>query len=267
MLSIKKMSIVALVLLLVGVTGSLLTVNAKIQSEPIEEERIIQDENFTNIDIKVDNAEVEIIPAGNQAAKVELTGGDKKSRAYTFDVGVQENTLAVHLNEKNLKFYNFDFLDSALALKVYVPEKMYDSLRIVAANGNVKAEEIEVAAATVETINGTIDLNDLETATLNVSSGNGKILLQNIEGDILGNVINGKITFVTDHLDRNIDFENLNGKIEIQTLKEPTNSTINVDVAYGKVNIFGDSSRNALFGKGENLIKLSTLNGGITVTK
>jgi DUF4097 and DUF4098 domain-containing protein YvlB len=267
MLSIKKISIVALVLLLVGVTGSLLTANAKKQSEPIKEERIIQGEDFTNIDIKVDNAEVEVIPTSNHAAKVELTGGDKKSRAYTFDVDVQENTLAVHLDEKNLKFYNFNFTESGLALKVYVPEKLYESLLVEAANGRIRAEEVGVEAATVKTINGTIELQDLQTSTLHVKSENGKILLQNIEGDISGNVINGEINFVTDHLNRNIDFENLNGKIGIQTLKEPTNATIDVEVSFGGVNIFGDSNRNAVFGNGENLIKLSTLNGEVTVTK
>ena len=106
----------------------------------------------------------------------------------------------VHLDEKNLKFYNFNFTESALAVKVYVPEKLYESLLIEAANGRIKAEEIGAKAATVKTINGTIELQDLQTSTLHVSSDNGKILLQNIEGDISGNVINGEIDFVTDHL-------------------------------------------------------------------
>jgi len=76
----------------------------------------------------------------------------------------------------------------------------------------VKAKEIEIKTATVKTINGTIDLKDLETSTVIVRADNGRIFLEDIEGDISGNVINGSISFVTEHLDRNIDLENLNGK-------------------------------------------------------
>lgn len=267
MSSIKKISIVALVLLLVGITGSILTVNAKKQTESIKEERMVPNGNFTNIDIKVDNAKVEVISTNKSTTKVELLGGAKKNREYTFDVDVQKNTLAVYLNEKQLKFYNFDFSESASAIKVYVPEKLYDSLRVEVANGSVKAEEIAVKASTIKTINGSINLKDLETSTVTVRSDNGRILLENIEGDISGNVINGDISFVTNHLDRKIDLESLNGKIEIKTVKEPTNTTIAVEVAHGKVNIFGDSTRDSVFGNGENLIKLTTLNGEVTVTK
>jgi DUF4097 and DUF4098 domain-containing protein YvlB len=267
MSNIKKISIVALVLLLVGITGSLVTVNAKKHPESIKEERIFNNEDFANIDIKVDNAGVEIIPSNNSTTRVELLGGDEKSREYIFDVDVQKNTLAVNLNEKQLKFYNFAFSESALAIKVYVPEKLYESLRIEVANGSVKAEEIGIKAATIKTINGAIDLKDLETSTVTVRSHNGKIDLEDIEGDISGHVIKGSISLVTDHLDRNIALENLNGNIEIQTVKEPTNATIDVEVTHGKVDIFGDSTRDSVFGTGENLIKLTTLNGKVTIAK
>ncbi|WP_409274873.1 DUF4097 family beta strand repeat-containing protein [Neobacillus sp. SCS-31] len=267
MFNIKKISIVALVLLLVGITGSLLTVDAKNHSESIKEERIFNNENFANIDIKADNAGVEIIPANNSTTRVELLGNAKKDREYTFDADIQNNTLSVNLDEKQLKFYNFGFSDSALAIKVYVPKKLYNTLRVEVGNGSVNAEEINIKDASAKTINGTIDLRGLETSAITVGTDNGKIFLEDIEGDISGSVINGSISFVTDHLDRNIDFENVNGKIEIQTVKEPTNATIDVEVVNGKVDILGDSSRNSVFGNGKSLIKLTTVNGDITVTK
>ncbi|KKK39232.1 hypothetical protein WQ57_05580 [Mesobacillus campisalis] len=267
MSNIKKISIVALVLLLVGITGSLLTVQAKTQSETIKEERIFNNEHFSNIEIEGDNASVEIIPANNSTTRVELVGNAKKDREYTLDADIQKNTLAVTLNEKQLKFYNFGFPDAALAIKVYVPKKKYDTLRAELANGSVTAEEMEIKTATVKTINGEIDLKGLETSTVTAQSDNGKILLEDIEGDISGKIINGSISFVTDHLDRNVDFESLNGKIEIQTAKEPANATIDAEVSHGNVTIFGDSIRDTVFGNGENLIKLTTLNGDVTVTK
>ncbi|WP_043932458.1 DUF4097 family beta strand repeat-containing protein [Bacillus sp. EB01] len=267
MFNIKKISIVALVLLLVGITGSLLTVNGKSQSESIKEERIFNDENYTNIEIKGDNAGVEIIPANNSTTRVELVGDAKKDREYTFDADIQKNTLSVNLDEKQLKFYNFGFSDSALAIKVYLPKKLYNTLRLDVRNGSVKAEGIDIKDATVNTINGTIDLKDLKTSTITARSNNGKIVLEDIEGDISGSVINGSISFVTDHLDRNMNFDTMNGKIEIQTKKEPTNATIDVEITNGKVDILGDSTRDSVFGNGENLIKLITINGDITVTK
>lgn len=265
--NIKRISVVALVLLLVGITGSILTLGTKKSAEEISEQRTFEKGTFTNVDIHVDNAEVEIVPVNNETAKVELSGDREKDRKYSFDAAIEGDTLAVQLNEEKLKFYNFDFFESALAIKVYVPEKSYGKLRVNVGNGNVKAEKLGVKDVAVKTINGTIDLKYFESDNVAVESKNGKIHLENIDGDLSGDVLKGKISLLTKDLSQNIDFETTNGQIDIQTEKEPTNATISAEAVNGTVDVFGDSSRRTVIGNGENSIKLSTLNGKVTVSK
>ena len=118
-----------------------------------------------------------------------------------------------------------------------------------------------------ETDNGNIELNNIEADSTNVQSDNGRIMLDQVKGKIIGKTDNGRISLVTDNLDRSIDLTTDNGRIEITSTSKPTNVTIDVKTDNGKIDVFGVKNEYTVFGKGEHLIKLKTDNGGITVTK
>jgi DUF4097 and DUF4098 domain-containing protein YvlB len=61
--------------------------------------------------------------------------------------------------------------------------------------------------------------------------------------------------------------ESDNGSITIQTDKEPNNVTYDVQVDNGNINIFNKYTSSSVLGNGDNLIKLKTNNGRITITK
>lgn len=79
---IKKMSLVALVLLLVGIVGSLLTFRPVFRQEAKLEEKVIH-EKFSRIKIATDNTRVEILPAAGSAAKSQYQAGPKKVQPIT----------------------------------------------------------------------------------------------------------------------------------------------------------------------------------------
>ncbi len=72
---------------------------------------------------------------------------------------------------------------------------------------------------------------------------------------------------ITKHLDRPIQLASDNGSIIIRTEKEPTNATFDVHVDSGHINILDKYSGSTVVDKGDNLIKLTTDNGEITVEK
>lgn len=283
MINIKNISLLALLLLLVGTIGAIFTFQFVSKAEEIAEEKLINDNHFTNINISTDNSKVEILPTNDSKARVELSG---KAKKYTFEANVEGKTLIILLKEKYWKPINFDFLSMFLTLKVYVPEKLYDSIQVRSNNGQVQVEKLEAKDIHIETDNGRIVLSDVKgsnittkadngrmelkniaSSTVSVKASNGKILLDNVEGEISGKTNNGSITLITNQLDRPIELETDNGQIKIEAEKEPSNATLSIDVDNGKVDVFGHSDRNMIFGKGENLIKLSTNNGKITVSK
>ena len=305
MFNIKKITIIALILLLVGAAGSFITFQAINQSVSVLEEKEIADQNITRLSVTTDNAVLEIIPTNKRETTVELSGTAKKSSAYTLSTDVEGTTLSVQLKERQTKFYNFDFISTSLSLKVYVPEKMYDSLRISSDNGRVKAENLHVkdiqakvsngrvelrditgSTVTAETDNGRIqaeklnvkqvkatakngriDMKNVASSAVEVKADNGKIGLDDVDGKMIGKVKNGTISLMTNHLDRPIEFESDNGNIKIQTEKEPTNTTFDASVDNGKIDLLDGYRPNEIIGNGDHVIKLTTANGKISVTK
>ncbi|WP_078380017.1 DUF4097 family beta strand repeat-containing protein [Sutcliffiella halmapala] len=280
MINIKKISIVALILLLVGIAGSAFFLQGMKKDDWVEEERTVNDE-FQTIEITTDNTQIELLPTSELAAKVELTGNDSN---HVLTTEVKDNTLSIQVNYNQKKYFNFNFFDESLSLKVYVPEKQYEALQIRSNNGRITVDNIhakdtkiksdngrlvisnvEGTTVTTETNNGSTSLKRVKSTTISVKSNNGKIELIDIEGEIIGNTNNGGISLATSHLDRSIQLKTDNGRITIDTEKEPTNATINVDVKNGRVDIFGSSSNHKVIGDGEHAIKLTTKNGSVTV--
>lgn len=264
MLNIKRISIIASFFLLIGIVGSVFTFNSVNKAEEMTKEKIINNDEYTNIDIRADNARIDILPAPDDVAKVELSTKDPD---YHLSTQVKESTLKVQVEHKQRKLFNFNIFSFGTRLTVYVPEQLYDLIQVKSDNGKITGNNLQATTMIAETDNGLIELEHIDASAVQAKTANGKIVLDQVEGDISGRTSNGKITFVTGDLDRSIDLETDNGKIDIQTGKEPTNAMLDVRVDNGSVKIFGDSNWDTVVGNGDHTIKLRTGNGRITVTK
>ena len=227
----------------------------------------IGDESFTSIDVLSDNAAVEIISTNSSETTVEYIGEKRRNTKFDFQANVKNDELTVKLKEKRWGFLSFDLSFSKIELLIKVPEKQYDMIKINNNNGKIKAENMKAKDIKFETDNGRIELKNVDTVTTQVDSNNGKILLEQVSGEIIGKTNNGGIMLVTDNLDRPIYLTTDNGRIEIQSTKEPTNVVFDVKTDNGKIDIFGKSNEQTMYGTGKHLIKLRTDNGRITVTK
>ncbi|MDM5214291.1 DUF4097 family beta strand repeat-containing protein [Peribacillus sp. NJ4] len=264
MINVKKLSIIALVLLLIGVIGSLFTFSQVTDKKATTEEKTIS-EIVTDIQIDTDNAAVEIIPTKDRETRIELVSKGVNVSKLDFTADVEGKKLSVKLEDRST--FSFGFHIQSLHLKVFVPDKSYKSFVVESDNGKLQISGLKSENLNVKSQNGRVELNDIITEKVEVKSANGKVDLNNVEGKLVGSSNNGKITLVTKDLDREIDLESNNGKIMIKTEKEPTNTTFDVHVDNGKVDILGKHEGNTVIGKGENLIKLETNNGKIEVTK
>src|SRR5699024_9499020 len=129
---------------------------------------------------------------------------------------VEENTLHIHVKQKRKKLFNFDFFSFGTRLEVYVPEQWYDHIQVKSDNGKIAGSHLQATTLVVETDNGLITLEHMDTSTVHVKTANGKILMDQVEGDISGRTNNGKITLLTNDLDRSIHLETDNGKIDVE---------------------------------------------------
>ncbi|WP_342510156.1 DUF4097 family beta strand repeat-containing protein [Sporosarcina sp. FSL K6-2383] len=263
----KNKLFIALVLVLVvagGISFLFKQVNA---FEKSDSKKVIDDLSFSNITISTDNAAVEIVPTTDSVATVEYTGKTKKNKKFIFEADVKGDTLSIQFKEKRKGFTQFGFSSLDLTLTVQLPKKQYERLQVETDNGRIIADQLQAQDIKLDTDNGRIELKQVTAKTVDVKTDNGKILLEDIEGKIKAKTDNGQVTLITNSLDQSIDLETDNGRIEIQTETEPTNAIIDAKTDNGQVELFGQENKHVTFGKGENLIKLRTDNGRITVTK
>ena len=227
----------------------------------------IEDESFSNIDVLSDNASIEIIPTTGSITTVEYGGKNEKNTKYNLKADVKGDTLTVKLKKKGWSFLSFGFSFSNMELLITVPEKQYELMTVKNNNGKIKAENMEAVDISFETDNGNIELKNIEADSTHVQSDNGRIILDQVTGKVIGKTDNGRITLVTDNLDRSIDLTTDNGRIEITSTSEPENVTIDAKTGNGKIDVLGVKNEHTVFGKGEHLIKLRSDNGRITVSK
>ena len=257
----KKLIIVVIALAVVGVAMiNFLPFGTNNKSNKVE----VNSDTFTIVDIQAQNAEVEILPTNNQEANVELT--DNQKNKYKLVANVKGDTLNIEVKKRGISWFSFGFFNrSTPSLRVYLPEKPYDTIHVETDNGKIRANELEVTEIYAEADNGKIELRDIKSTLVNTKVDNGDVMLEAIEGEISSKSDNGRISLITESLDQPIDFKTDNGIIDIQTKAEPTNVTFDIKVDNGKVTVFGESNYDTVIGNGENLIKLKADNGKITI--
>ncbi|EJV82905.1 DUF4097 family beta strand repeat-containing protein [Bacillus mycoides] len=287
MINKKKLSIIAGIIFIIGIVGSLFTYRS-IATVPISEEKVINNNNVSSVIIDTNNVRVNINPTTESNMKVTLDGEVNPNIKRTLATDEKGSTLLISYKEKQQSWFNFNISEVLvpLTLNVYLPEKQYDSLKISnnngyvsakqqntthfdinTSNGRVELREINSQKINAETNNGSMDFKDITAQNIHVKSNNGRIMLDHVEGELEGQSKNGSLSLKTNELDRNLNFTTHNGKINIETEKEPTNVQFNVSVDNGKANILNKYNGNAVIGKGENQIKLNTHNGSISVKK
>lgn len=261
----KKFLIVASIILVVGIVGSLLTYRSA--QTIIAEEKSINADQITAIDINASNAQLKILPTNDDKIKVVANGKVSSATETELTTDVRDSTLFININDRTNSWGNFFFSTFDLTVTVYLPEKQYDSLKIQGDNGSISMENVTINNIQAEIDNGRIELTNIISESVHTKTDNGQITLNHVEGELKGESSNGHLTLITQNIDRNINFETDNGSITIETEEEPTNVQFTVSVDNGKVNILDKYNGNTTIGNSENTINLSTNNGSIHVTK
>ncbi len=267
MSKIKGIAIAALLLLIVGIFGAMLTYHTNAKS--VSFEKTLSD-SFTKLDINADNENIKIIPTKDTETKVKLSGKAVSDYKQDYSVKVEDSTLRIQLREQQVKFFSFDFssIFTPLTLKIYVPEKLYNSFVIDNDNGEIQTGNLKIHNLKLSTNNGRIIIKNTTAGNVDVQSDNGSISFEgNISGKIAGKTNNGKISISVPSIDHPIQLESDNGSIIVQTNQEPDDVTYDLHSDNGSINIFDKYKSGSVVGNGSNLIRLTTNNGKITITK
>lgn len=281
MSKVKVFIIIASLLIVIGIVGSILTFPETLANEQTTKEEIVDSEGIKRINVNTSNSKIQVVPTADDSIKVELQSNNSKEEVTTV---IEDSTLSIKVKNKHWEFITINIFIKTSSLIIHLPEQQYEALQIKSDNGDISIENMQITdinaktsngkinlhgitanSLVVNSNNGRIELSEIEANTTEFKADNGKIILNHIQGDISGKSHNGSITLNTATLDNAIDFHTSNGKINIFTETKPTNVTFDLKTDFGKIRVFEKSDWNTIIGSGEHLIKLRTDNGGITI--
>ncbi|MEC1154276.1 DUF4097 family beta strand repeat-containing protein [Cytobacillus horneckiae] len=260
----KRFVIIASLLIVVGLAGVLFTFNKKMSADTVSKNAEVTDE-FNNINVISDNAQIKVLPTKEKTAKINVDGVVENEEMFSFTSDVRNDTLEIELKEDRFKLFTFDFLTREINLTISMPERQYEQINIDNNNGKIEIQDMEIKGINVETDNGYIHLNETKGDLITAKTSNGKLLLENVQGELKAQTANGAIDVKVPTIVFPNDLKTLNGKIRIETRNQVKNATFIANTDNGSINIFGKNEGNQVIGDGETMIRLKTSNGSIEV--
>jgi len=259
---VKKVLVLATLLLFAGLIGGAFTIKGKLDQNDFIEKNV-EMTDVEQVEIVTTNGKVSLYPTNEEEATIKYTGNLSD---YELVEKLEDNTLSIMVKSKGLRFFSIDLLSFSQSIDVAIPERLYDSITVNTNNGRIDVEHLQINHLDAKTDNGRISVSNVMTETSNVRSSNGKISLDDVVGEINAHTSNGKIYLETESLDQPIDLSTSNGAIEIVTENRPTNAVIDAKTDNGKIEVYGDRKWDIITGNGDNVVKLTTDNGRITIT-
>ena len=183
MINKKKLSIIAGIIFIIGIVGSLFTYRS-IATVPISEEKVINNNNVSSVIIDTNNVRVNINPTTESNMKVTLDGEVNPNIKRTLATDEKDSTLLISYKEKQQSWFNFNISEVLvpLTLNVYLPEKQYDSLKISNNNGYVSAKQQNTTHFDINTSNGRVELREINSQKINRGNKQWKYGLQRYNG-------------------------------------------------------------------------------------
>lgn len=251
MINGKRIIILAIFLLLIGIIGMVATFSSYKQSAFYEESESIpiNANEINEIEVDAENTEIHLQAANSEEPRAEYTATGKKIKDQEILTSVDGDKLTIQIEETSFSFFDLDFLfRSKATLKIFVPEDTIDKINVKTTNTKIAAVHLQVDELQLHTSNGRIEGKDIETSLFNLQSSNGKIELDNIQGDTNVRTSNGKITLeniigevkantnnaklTLDSIQGNVNVETTNGKVDLQNISgEITAKTNNAAVS------------------------------------
>lgn len=262
----KMIVITGLVLIVIGVVGTFVTYQFMDRTPMLKTESVAGEKIF-NVKIISNNEHVTIIPVKDTTEiTVELSEPGFKSMNTELDLQVEGETLTIQTSKPKV-FFDINLFDGSSKLKIYLPEKMYQSLLVTIDNGGLELNDLSIDKIQADLRNGNVIFENTTSDTITINTENGNVHFANVEGKITGQSDNGNLYVQTQNLDRSIDWEIKNGNITIETETEPTNTVLDVQTKNGRISVFDHADWNMITGAGEHVIKLRVNNGDIKIRK
>ncbi|MBE4908349.1 DUF4097 family beta strand repeat protein [Bacillus luteolus] len=294
----KKVVLGALVLLIVGLVGSVATASFSdvfsVNTVEVYEEKTVKASSVETITVKLSSTDLQLEPISGDEIIVELSGSVSKKIKDQYELIVVEkgDRLEVSLDKLDVMFY-VGVTRVDLDLTVKLPEKIYQSILIEASSadvemkdlqlgevrtnvssGDVTFENITTEELVLETSSGDIKLMNSKADLFNLATSSGDVIIEDLTGDIRVNTTSGRISLENEEVSGNMDFTATSGDVDVRFKSKPNAISLDFKGSSGEgiVNVegfsFSEKSEDRVvgqIGKASYELKVRTTSGDFTL--
>lgn len=133
-------------------------------------------ENFSNISINTDTADVEFVLSGDGNCRVICDETEKEKHSVT----VKDGTLVIDIiDEREWKDYigiNFD----TSKITLYLPQKEYEAVSVKISTGDIYMDDLYASDINVSVSTGDVDITDAECKNLVSEGSTGEVYMEDV---------------------------------------------------------------------------------------
>ncbi|MBQ9785174.1 MAG: DUF4097 family beta strand repeat protein [Clostridia bacterium] len=204
---------------------------SKLNSYNLETNEYTVEEEFSNIDLKLLDADIELVPATDGVCRVVCVDDEK----VEYLVSVIDGTLTVTYKDTRAWYDHIGISWGGRSVTIYLPQMQYDNVRLGTVNGDISVSTpFSFENLTVTTTNGDVALKNLTVQSLNINLTNGDVSLSKTlcEGRAYIKTVNGDVGIAKSDA-ATVEIKTTNGDVKASFLTSKTFvvSTVNGDVS------------------------------------
>src|SRR5690625_6510979 len=173
----RKLVILALSLIFVGIIGALFTWDNYVSYDRITTDESIHAKNIEKITVLNNIADVEIRCYHDEYIHVLYKGKLFDSETATFDTSIKDNELRIDLKGRNIfRFVNFQFAFSNL--EIYIPKDEIRHLTLDQNIGDIKMKDLHIKNIDVSTSVSEVYVEDVLYYTMHIAFSHGVFVIE-----------------------------------------------------------------------------------------
>ncbi|MHC0039141.1 DUF4097 family beta strand repeat-containing protein [Pseudoneobacillus sp. C159] len=276
----KKLVYSMLFLFVVGVVGTLVSVSASggfsVKTWGIHDEVQVKSADISRIEVDLSGSDVALHPTNGDEITVELNGkiSKKHKKKVRLDVEESGNTLKVGIKGLDQIFLNVGVLILDTNVEVFLPQKIYDSIKINTSSGDITVQEFKAKEFILEASSGDMLIRDLHSDQHRFQTSSGEMELSNVSGDIEAKSSSGDIIIKYENTSGNLNAKTSSGDISIEFHEQPDSLAIDFKGSSGEGQIslngvnYQEKSEHLIrgvIGSGDFKIKAETSSGDFSL--
>lgn len=244
----KKLVMIGIALVVIGGLGMLMTgatsfsVGPKVQ---IDEEKQVNADNITNLDIKVDVGKVRIKESNGDKIDIHFHGKIENAKKV-FDVKNESGTLNVTAligkNETfNIPFVNigFDYNKEYPTLDIHVPKKTFEKIAMKADVGEFHLGDVDVKELNAANEVGQIVVEKFNGNLAKLSSSVGMVKVKSAVGEMDVRTETGMIDVTMEKITENLNVTSEIGEVKVALKEVPTDLKLDLESEVGRAKVKG----------------------------